>query len=273
MRSFLLAGLFVVATQAALVERQDSSSCNATSVATVTQGTETETVQEDTYVMWATTTVTVMSLGASPLSTTASPTATNAKRNIPAQAHHPTQASEERKKRHAAIPGAYSSNNNAAQKAKRALSARAVCATPSTTLTTTIPATTTTITSMHTLSRYARATVTAPACDASTNYGLFNGTLNRNLYYGYGKTPTFQSYPSLNISSCCQQCFQNSDGCVAWSFDGSVNNTDQTKGCVMALYDGGCPTRWGADTIRYENERKFAVGLGRCNVQVAWFQG
>ncbi|KAF2162854.1 hypothetical protein M409DRAFT_26709 [Zasmidium cellare ATCC 36951] len=272
MRTFLLAGLCAVATHAALVDRQASSSCNATSVATVSSGTETETVQEDTYVMWATTTVTVMSMGASPLSTTASPTPSNAKRNIPAQAHLPTQASEERKKRHAAIPGAYS-NNNAAAAVKRDLSARAVCATPSTTVTTTLGATTTTVTSTHTLSRYARATVTAPACDASTNYGLFNGTLNRNLYYGYGKTPTFQSYPSLNVSACCAQCFNNADGCVAWSFDGSVNNTDAVPGCVMALYDGGCPTKWGADTIRYENQRKYLVGLGRCNVQVAWFQG
>lgn len=127
---------------------------------------------------------------------------------------------------------------------------------------------------MHTLSRYARATVTAPACDAATNYGLFNGTLNRNLYYGYGKTATFQSFPNLNISSCCQQCFSDTDnGCMAWSFDGSVNNTDKVDGCVMAMYDGGCPTRWGADTIKYDNQRKFSVGLGRCNVQVAWFQG
>lgn len=266
MRIIILAGLCAIAARGAILERQDSasSSCNMTTVATVSSGTQTETVMDDTYVMHATTTVTVMSLGASSLSTTATPTAANAKRDIPI--HKPTQAPSERKKRHAAIPGAFNP-------IKRNIAARSVCATPSSTITTTVGATTTTITNMHTLSRYARATVTAPACDANNNYGLFNGTLNRNLYYSYGKHPTFQEYPDLSEEDCCKKCFQNEDGCVAWSFDGSVNNTDAVQGCVMALYDGGCPNKWGADTIKYSNVGKYPVGLGACNVEVAWFQG
>lgn len=265
MRTFFVAGLCAVATHAALVERQasSSSSCNMTTVSTVSSGTETQTLQEDTYAMFATTTVTVMSLGASPLSSTASPTPSNAKRAFPV--HAATQASSERKKRHAAIPGAYN--------VKRDLAARAVCATPTKTVISTVGATTTTVTTMHTLSRYARATVTAPACDANNNYGLFNGTLNRNLYYSYGKYPNFQQYSNLSMEDCCKQCFQSSDGCVAWSYDGTVNNTDPVNGCVMALFDGGCPTSWGLDTIKYSNNKKYPVGLGACNVGVAWFQG
>lgn len=234
-----------------------------TAVATVTSGTTTETLQEDTYVMHATTTVTVMSWGASPLSSTASPTPSKSKRNL--APHQATQAPSERKKRHAAIPGAFA--------VKRDLQARSVCSDPSTTVTTTVGATTTTVTQMHTLSRYARATVTAPACDASSNYGLFNGTLNRNLYYGYGRRPEFKTYANLTKAECCKECFLNSDGCVAWSYGGSANNTDPVEGCSMALYDGGCPSMWGADTIKYSNNNKMAVGLGGCNVQVAWFQG
>lgn len=126
---------------------------------------------------------------------------------------------------------------------------------------------------MHTLSRQARATVTAPACSSDNNYGLVNGTLNRNFVFGYGEAPVYKSFSNVTTEECCKKCFQSEDGCVAWSYGGTVNNTEPYDGCVMAMYDGGCPTHWGADTIVYQNEKKYPVGMGACNVQVAYFQG
>lgn len=269
---FVLASLCAPAAHTTVMERRQDSSpatvpCNMTTVATVTSGIETVLFEEDQYTFHATSTVTVLALDASTPSTTptASPQPTERAEAI---ATGSAKARRTPRKRTSAPPGTHRTQKPAAMEKRSA--SDPLCSNPTSTITITLPSSTHTSTTTHLLSRLARATTTQPACSPSRTYGLINGTLNRHFVGAY---PSVHQFPNVTTEECCKKCFESEDGCVAWSFGGSVGNSIPVEGCQVAVYEGGCPRLGGMETIVYSNAEKGPVGVGRCNVLVGFFQG
>jgi hypothetical protein len=148
--------------------------------------------------------------------------------------------------------------------------------TPGSTRTNKIFTATATVTSTYTYSEVAQATQTLAACDASANYGYFQGTIVWNADFDGGQVgfPIGQPHqvllPDSSMADCCRACYtQSTAGCLSYSF------LPENGTCALMVNDGSCPdTPEGRlQVILYPNTEKPWVGVGNCDVEVQSFNG
>lgn len=232
MRFFAIAGLMATSVSAAAIAKE---ACSGTVTKTMTPAPVTATEEVYHNVYYTTSTVTRVALQSS----------APAKNNAAAAASSPAPTS--------------TSSSVATHKAKRA------CAAAKTETVTAEPSTTT-VYETQTRTLAARETQTVAACQANNNFGLFKGTLAMRSSGGQlASTKTLDNMSTAE--ECCNACFTSPDGCMAWSFNGSVTNGDATQGCTMSVMSGGCPSSSGTQTQVYKNDEKALVGVGPCLVQ------